>query len=344
MPHRSVEILLPPSCEASAREVLDEEPLQLLVFEVDEQRLRAQALVPTSGVESLLDRLVGRFPGSGDLRVVVQRIEASIPAGLEETEIEDPDSKGPWIARSPRVSREELLGVVGRGSRVTDGFLVMVALSTVVALIGLVRSNPGIVIGAMVIAPLLGPNMALSLSLTLGHGRLFAQSMRANLFGIGLALAMALAIGPFLDLFPLNSELAARTAIGWGDIGLALASGAAGALALTAGEGMSLVGVMVAVALLPPLVTFGLCLSHGAISSAVGAAMLLLTNVICVNLSGVATFLIRGFRPRSWWAAHHSARRSRRALTLYVVALCAIGVYILAVQLGWLPDPSEGGS
>ena len=342
MAHRSVEILLPPSCEAAAREVLAEQPLQLLIFEADDQRVRAQALVPTSGVEPLLDRLISRFPGAGDLRVLVQRVEASIPAGTEGEELAEPGAKPSWIAPSPRVSREELLGVISRGSRVTDGFLLMVALSTVVALIGLVRSNPGIVIGAMVIAPLLGPNMALSLSLTLGDGLLFARAMRANLFGIWVALVMALCIGPFLDLFPLNAELAGRTSIGWGDIGLALASGAAGALALTTGEGMSLVGVMVAVALLPPLVTFGLCLSHGAMGPAVGAAMLLLTNVICVNLAGVATFLIRGFRPRSWWAAHHSARRSRRALTLYVVVLCVIGAYILAVQQGWVPDPSRG--
>jgi len=59
----------------------------------------------------------------------------------------------------------------------------------------------------------------------------------------------------------------------------------------------ALIGVMVAVALLPPLVTFGLLLGVGHMASATGALSLFLINLICVNLAGVTTFLVQSIRP-----------------------------------------------
>jgi uncharacterized membrane protein len=54
----------------------------------------------------------------------------------------------------------------------------MVVLSTIVAAVGLARDNAAIVIGAMVMAPLLGPNMALSLATTLGDTKLAFRALR----------------------------------------------------------------------------------------------------------------------------------------------------------------------
>ena len=341
MAQRFVEILLPRSCADRAREVLARNDHTELVAVEQGPDVRFELFVPTQGVEKLVDELQDVFPGAGDLRVVVQRVESGLPAEPEDEPdpLDAPDATL-WT-KSPRVSRDELKGVVFKGAQTTDTYLLLVLLSTIVALIGLVRSSPAIIIGAMVIAPLLGPNMALALSLTLGDGRIFARAMRTNVAGILLALALTLVFVPFLDPFPLNAELAARISIDWGDIGLALASGVAGALVLTIGEGMTLVGVMVAVALLPPLVTFAVCLGKGAWNEAVGALMLLVTNVLCINIAGVVTFLTRGYRPRDWWAAHQSAKRSRRALTVYLVVLAVVGLYIGAVQLGFLPDPRQ---
>jgi uncharacterized membrane protein len=57
------------------------------------------------------------------------------------------------------------------------------------------------------------------------------------------------------------------------------------------------IGVMVAVALLPPLVAFGLLMGNGQPALATGALSLFLMNLICVNLAGVGTFLVQGIRP-----------------------------------------------
>jgi uncharacterized membrane protein len=53
--------------------------------------------------------------------------------------------------------------------------------------------------------------------------------------------------------------------------------------------------------LLAPLVVCGLLIGAKQFSLALGALLLVATNVICVNLTGVLTFLLQGIRPKTWW-------------------------------------------
>ena len=170
-------------------------------------------------------------------------------------------------------------------------YLAMVVLSTIVAAIGLYYNSVAIIIGAMVIAPLLGPNVALSLGTTLGDLSLLRRALLTALAGIATTMALSVIIGVLLQVNPASPEMASRSGVGMGDIAVALASGCAGALAFTTGVSATLIGVMVAVALLPPLVTFGLLLGGGHPALAMGALSLFLVNLICVNLAGVTTFL-----------------------------------------------------
>jgi len=199
------------------------------------------------------------------------------------------------------------------------------------------RDNVAVVVGAMVIAPLLAPNMALALATTLGDGPLFTRAIRANAVGAVLSLALAVGIGLVIPIDPpFGVEIAARTQLGFHDLVLALASGAAGALALTAGARSSLVGVMVAVALMPPLVVTGMLLAGGHWGAASSAAMLVAANVICVNLAAIATFLLRGIRPRAWWEAAASARKSRFALSIWLLLLALAALFIGGTEMGWI--------
>ncbi|MDI6644585.1 MAG: DUF389 domain-containing protein [Methanobacteriaceae archaeon] len=63
---------------------------------------------------------------------------------------------------------------------------------------------------------------------------------------------------------------------------MALASGFAGSLALITDISSALVGVMIADALLPPLVTYGLLLGSGQYYMAVGALLLFLVNLVAI--------------------------------------------------------------
>lgn len=354
MPQRLLQVHVPPGrlkLALTCVEELEHEPLR--VRESD-TRSSIDVLLPAGEVEAVLDRLQDRFTSKGDLKAVVLKVESSIPT-LKDAEEErlaaeeakaleraDPVPAGwrAWIQRSSRISRDELRQTVSQGAVLDDGYLLTVAFSTVVATVGLIQNSPAVLVGAMVIAPLLGPNMALALSATLGDGALFAKSFRTAVSGIVLALLLAVGIGGVLDFSEPGPELLARTRISLYDVALALSAGAAGALALTQGAGLSLVGVMVAVALLPPLITIGLMLGTGTYGLAAGAGLLLTTNVVGINASAISIFLWRGFRPRSWWEAKQSARHSRRALTIWLAILTSVAVYIVLGEFGLVPSPA----
>ena len=141
-------------------------------------------------------------------------------------------------------------------------------------------------------------------------------------------------IGVLVHVNPASPEVASRNAVGLGDIAVALASGSAGALAFTTGVSATLIGVMVAVALLPPLVTFGLLLGGGQPVLAMGALSLFLMNLICVNLAGVMTFLAQGIRPAIWWEKDRAAKATRVAIGLWAALLAALVGMILLLRKG----------
>jgi uncharacterized hydrophobic protein (TIGR00341 family) len=200
----------------------------------------------------------------------------------------------------------------------------------VLAAVGLVRNDPVILVGAMVVAPLLGPNLALAFGTTLGDLPLVARSLRTSLLGVALALAFSVVIGALMGVDPSVEAIADRTRASVPDVAVALAAGSAGALTFTSGLPAALVGVMVAVALLPPLVNAGLLLGSGYVPGAFGALLLVLTNVVCLNLAGVVTFRIQRIRPRSWWEEDRARKATRLAFWFLALLLAGlIGLMLL---------------
>lgn len=283
-----------------------------------------QFLLESQHVEPLVDALRSRF---GERRIIVMPVEATLPRepapDPPPTPVENPQPKA-----KDRISRDELYEDINDGIQLTPTFLALAALSAVVASIGLLRSDLVAIIGAMVIAPLLGPNVALALGTTLGDVDLLKRSLKAGMAGIGLSFAVAFAIGSFVTVNPASPEIASRTAPDLGHMVLALASGVAGGLAFTTGAPASLIGVMVAVALLPPLATAALLLASGQAQAAYGAFVLLGTNLVAVNLAGIGTFLSQGVRPL-WKSEKEAARRAaRNAIILWTVLL---GIFVWAL-------------
>lgn len=126
---------------------------------------------------------------------------------------------------------------------------------------------------------------------------------------MGLSVICAARVGLLLPADSTSVELLARTKLGYDNVLLALASGAAGALSLTIRLPSALTGdVMVAVTLLPPATTFGYMIGIGELRLAVGAATLLAVNIVCRSAC-----LPEGFKPRTWIerrAAHQSTKIS----------------------------------
>lgn len=337
MPLRLLELTVPHGKGNRVPELLKDIPIiHLWTAESEKTAALVRILVDASHVESSSDALVGYFGSREGFRLTVLSVEATLPAVQEtaENEVEAQEGANADQAEPQRISREELYEDLAQGSNVTRTYMVMVALSAVVAAVGLIRGNVAIIIGAMVIAPLLGPNIALSLACTLGDPGLAKRSLKAVGVGVAITAALSTLLGVVLEIDPSAPELAARTRADVTDVILALSAGAAGTLAFTSGVPAVVVGVMVAVALLPPLVVLGLLAGAGYGMLAMRALMLLLTNVTCVNLAAVATFLLQKVRPRSWWEEDRAKRATRVAVTIWVLMLLVLLGLMLLGHLG----------
>ncbi|MCM2372543.1 TIGR00341 family protein [Aporhodopirellula aestuarii] len=330
MPLRLIEIILPRDSAPIVEQlqnfgsVLDRWDDQL-----NDGKVTVQLLVHAGNAEAMLDELEERFSHFADFRIILVPIEGTLPRPVEP---DDESSNG--HPKSPeRISREEIYSDVCEGARISRTFLAQAVLATVVASVGLTRDDNAVIIGAMVIAPLLGPNISLCLATTLGDTKLAITSLKANAAGMSVALALSLLLATVFVVDPELPAIQSRTQVSGGDILLALASGCAGVLAFTSGAPTALIGVMVAVAILPPFVVFGLMVGSGDFDAARGAFLLVATNVICVNLAGVLTFAAQGLRPRVWWEAERAKNAMRLSVGIWVTLLAVLIFLIYQASL-----------
>jgi uncharacterized hydrophobic protein (TIGR00341 family) len=335
MPLRLLEVTIPNDEFDRVPDILEGVKVEhVAMFEAAEGPGLVRVLLDAQQAEAASDILVKLFGSRGGFRLTLLPVEATLPV-IEEPPKPDPveEAKAEPAKKSPqRISREELYEDIAQASKVNGVYATMVALSTVVAAVGLIRGDVAIIIGAMVIAPLLGPNIGLSLAATLGDPDLARRSIRAIAIGGAIAAAMSILLGVVVPVDPSFPQIAARTNADAGDIALALASGAAGALAFTSGVPSVVVGVMVAVALLPPLVTAGLMAGGGHWGAMSGSFLLLVTNVTCVNLAAVGTFLIQKVRPRTWWEANRAKKATWRAAVAWIgMLLVLLGLMVSGV-------------
>ncbi|MGE5129263.1 MAG: TIGR00341 family protein [Sphingomonadaceae bacterium] len=289
-----------------------------LGFKGEDGRQIMRILVGDDRAQATLDALQKTLGKDAKARIMVLDVETVLPRPPEKERTKE---------EAATATREALYEEIEKSARLDANFVILVVLSTIVAAIGLIEDNVAVVIGAMVIAPLLGPNLALALGTALGDTGLMWKAARANGLGIGLAFLLALAIGLVWPVDIHSHELMARTDVGLDSVALALASGAAAVLSITTGLSSVLVGVMVAVALLPPTATLGLMLGSGQVHHALGAGLLLAVNIVCVNLAAKVVFLAKGIHPRTWW----EQRKAKRAMTLYILIWAVSLALLVAV-------------
>jgi uncharacterized hydrophobic protein (TIGR00341 family) len=332
---RLIESLLPADESAEAVEKLlgDLSVISIWDEKVSDKSIVVKIIALTENCGNILDALEKRYSRTEGFRIVLLPVEATIPRPVEPKNDDADDALKKKniesVLKIGRISREELYTDIKENANISLVYIVLVVLSSVVASIGILKDSVAIIIGAMVIAPLLGPNMALAFGTTLGDIELIVRAFKANIAGIVAALVIAIIIGAVFQVNPSIGELASRTEVGFGDIALALASGVAGTLAFTQGLPGALIGVMVAVALLPPTVSVGMLAGSGNFVSAWGALQLLLVNIICINLSAVSTFFVQGVRPLSWWEAKKAKKATRTAIIIWTLLLLLLVFTIL---------------
>lgn len=175
--------------------------------------------------------------------------------------------------------------------------LLMNALAATMASYGLFANSPAVVIGAMIVAMLLGPIVGISLALVDSDGATLRKSLLSLLSGAVAVLATAFVIGSLHRDIPITSEIMARTAPNFLDLMIALAGGAACAYATVSFRlSLALVGVAIATALVPPLSAASLLLARGETGLALGAFELAFVNLVAIQFSASVVLWLTGFR------------------------------------------------
>lgn len=288
----------------------------------------------TDEVEAVLDSL--RDTGvvkEGEGRIIVNEAQAIVSEEFEEKE-EQEEEKAKEEKENEgtgRIARSELKATARGLSRSTPNYIGFTIVSAVVATAGLMQNSAAVVVGSMVIAPLIGPAMAASVGSVINDDELFRDGVKAQFIGVvvsifsatAFALLARLVVAPELDLL-LVEQIAERVNPGVLVLGIALGAGVAGALSLTSGASAALVGVMIAVALIPPAATVGLGIAYVRPAVAVSAFVLTMVNLLCISLASLVTLWAKGYRPEKWY----EEKTARRA-TLRRVGILFVGVLVL---------------
>lgn len=265
----------------------------------------------------VIDNLRTILRDTNDWRVVLSDVIASTPELPERTDAS--------VERGDDLVREQLYKEAQADAKISVDYFLLIALSTIVAAIGLNSDSAAAVIGSMVIAPLLGPVMALVLGTALGDDRLMLRAFVCISVGLVLCLLISFVVAQAVSINMESHELTQRGRVGLEGIALAIAAGVAAAISRLTGVGAGLVGVMVAAALLPSGAAAGLFAAAERWDLAARAGLLMLLNVFGLLLAAVIVFRMRKITPHRDFQQH----TARRAVW---VSATALGVLILGAS------------
>ena len=328
---RLIQVLIPTGTRQAVLETLDDQGIDYAVFdEVSRGDFEAmvQFPIPPSGVEPVMDKLVEAGVRENAYTIVLS------------TETVVSERLSALVERFPglRISREELYARAQDLAPATSTFFAFLFLSTIIATTGLLLDSAATIIGAMVVAPLMGPAISASVGTILDHPGMTRRGIRLQVSGLLAAIATAAVMGWLLQqtvLIPpgLNiqtiPQVAERTSPNFLSLFLALGSGIAGSLSVMRGSGSTLVGVAIAVALVPPAATSGLGIAFGLPAVAIAGAVLVVVNLLAINVSALLLFWMAGFKPLD-----AGQFEGVRASVVSRVVVLLIAIALLSIVLG----------
>ena len=328
---RLVQVLIPEGQSENVLAALDEQGIDYAVFqEVGRGDFEAmvQFPVPPSGVEAMMEVLTeaGVREDSYTIVLATETVVSERLSALEE--------RFPGL----RISRDELYARAQDLAPANSTFFAFLILSTIIATTGLLLDSAATIIGAMVVAPLMGPAISASAGTILDDQRMAARGVRLQVTGLIAAIATGAILGwllqqtilipPELDIQSIP-QVAERTSPNFLSLFLALGSGIAGAISIIRGSGSSLVGVAIAVALVPPAATSGLGIAFGLPGVAIAGAVLVVVNLLAINVSALILFYVAGFKPLE--AGRYEGVRSSVVSRIVVIA---VAIAVLSIALG----------
>jgi len=329
--------MVPAGKRQTILDVLDDEGIDYAV--TDETSGREYTAVvsfplPTEAVEPVLQSLreAGIERKSFTIVLNAETVVSKKFDQLQENYAEDEDSTG------DRIAREELTARAQDLAPAFPTYFVMTIVSVVIATAGILMDSPEVVVGSMVIAPLIGPAMTTAVGTVVDDESMFRRGLKLQLLGFAVAIAAAAGfawlmktvnfVPPGLDPTTIG-QVSSRLSPDFLSLAVALGAGIAGAVSLRSGVSASLVGVMIAVALVPPTAVIGIGIAWGLPVVVFGATLLVVVNVLSINLAAMSTLWYSGYRPDNWLR-----RDEARSATLSRIGVLVGAIVIISVFLG----------
>ncbi|WGI17930.1 TIGR00341 family protein [Methanonatronarchaeum sp. AMET-Sl] len=335
MTFRTIEVKVPSDMKDEVLSILGEESVERsLVLKTEDQEMLIRALVPKEKVEEVTEALCeAGVEKEGWLSVAT--VEVFLSAEAEDIKEEAREEE------QDRISRDELKAQTSEMAKLTPSYLILTIVSSVIATCGILINSTAVVVGSMVIAPILGPAVASGVGTVLADRDLFREAIFSEVLGVLIAVISSAIfawiafkfnlVSPIYDPM-LVDEIIERIYPTFLSIAIAIGSGIAGALSLTVGLSTALVGVMIAVALIPPASVAGIGIALGDPLIAVGASILLAVNVLFLNLSGTLTLRYQGYLPSEYYKQIWVKRDLVRVSIVYVVLIGLASTMVVGVS------------
>jgi len=347
---RLVQFALPPDSRESVLSALDDEGVDYVLVDGADDTL-VEFPLPAQAVEPVLSDL--RDAGLDDRYVVVASAESAVTERFDDLEARYVEGS----EADESIDPDELAATARDMTPNAAPYYSMPVLSAVVALSGLLLDSPAVVVGSMVIAPQVGSALTAAVGVVLADRGMVRSGLRAQVVGLSVAVAGAAAVGwvvqaagfvpAALDVptvTPINqrispaaldvttvTQISQRISPGALSLVVGLAAGAAGSLGLATALPVSLVGVMIAAALIPAAAAVGVGIAWGLPVVAAGAALLLASNFAAINVVAPGVLWALGYRPADWGDAP-LRRYARVGLVVLVLGAAFVGAAALTAD------------
>lgn len=217
-------------------------------------------------------------------------LEATIPE-LPERSTEEKDEL------TARISQEEIHLDIEQHARPSFNYIVFIILSAIIAGAGLILNSPAVVIASMVISPLMGPILGFSFGILTLNRKMIRNSLIAQVIGTLISIGLGILLGfitiLFIDNPPITTEMSARYFPNPFDIIIAICASIAVGFSISGAVESTLIGMAIALSLMPPAVNVGLALMYGNASLSFGSLILLITNIMIINLCTMGVLKIK---------------------------------------------------
>jgi uncharacterized hydrophobic protein (TIGR00271 family) len=186
-------------------------------------------------------------------------------------------------------------------ARLSWRYLTFMACAGLIAIFGLVRDLPILIVGAMSLSPDLAPANAIAVDLTPGAYRRMAKALATLVVGLSVAIVLAFVVTAALQgigvleggIEAVNDTLTSFvTVVDPVTVIVAIVAGVAAMVAFVTEQGLTAVGVAISVTTIPAASYAGVAFASGALDLALDALGVLGVNIVFLVLAQCLTLVV----------------------------------------------------